>query len=64
MTDKLSDTLYQVEVVSYDTGEVVRTLGPMLQHKADRVDAGMQHNLDHEHYYTRVMEVPNGGQTI
>lgn len=37
--------------------EEARRLGPMPADKARKVDAGMQHNLNHEKYYTRIEEV-------
>ena len=44
-----------VEVVRTDTGKVVKRLGPMSERKADRVEDGMALNLDHEHYFTRIV---------
>jgi hypothetical protein len=42
-----------VEVVETETGTVVECLGPMTENKADRVDSGLQINMNHERYHTR-----------
>ena len=51
-------TNYYVEIVkSGDEGdEVVKRMGPMNERKAERVERGANINLDHEHYYTRVVD--------
>lgn len=45
-----------VEVVEYETDEVIKRFGPMPDGKANRVDAGLQHNLDHSRFYTRIAD--------
>lgn len=45
-----------IEVVEFDTGNVVKTLGPMPESKAEKCDSGMQHNLDHDRFYTRIVD--------
>lgn len=45
-----------VEIVSYSDDKVVRRMGPMGRHKANKVDAGVNINLNHDDYYTRVVE--------
>ena len=47
---------YYVEVVSLHSGEVVNRLGPMSERKADRVDGGLSINLNHDEYFTRVVD--------
>ncbi len=48
-----------VEVVSYnDPTRVEKRLGPMSENKANRVDTGLNINLDHENYYTRIVNKP------
>lgn len=55
----MSDDLdYYVEVVSRDTKAVIRRLGPMREHKADAVERGIQINLDHTTFFTRVTSEP------
>jgi hypothetical protein len=48
---------YFVEVVSYDTGEVVKRTEPMCGHRATRVEAGIDMNLNHEQFYVAVVEL-------
>jgi len=50
----------KVEVLRYaDDGEdeVVKTLGPMPESKATKVENGMNLNLNHDKYWTRQVEV-------
>ena len=47
---------YFVEIVEHKSEEVVKRMGPMPERKADMVDSGANRNLDHEHYYTRIVE--------
>lgn len=37
------------------TEEVVERLGPMEERKADRVEGGMNINLNHAEYFTRIV---------
>jgi len=46
---------YYVQVISYETDEIVKELGPMSERKADRVDNGLNINLNHERYYTWIV---------
>jgi hypothetical protein len=46
---------YFVEVVSYKTGEVVHRIECDSERAADRVDSGVNINLNHEQYYTRTV---------
>lgn len=54
----MSDTgpLPRVEVVSYDTEQVVKVVSVPPGASAERVDRGVNINLDHEHYFTRLVE--------
>lgn len=45
-----------IEVVEFDTGKVVKTLGPMGDRNAEKCDDGMQHNLNHQRFFTRIVE--------
>lgn len=46
-----------VEIVKYgDPEEIVKRMGPMPEHKADKVNRGANINLNHEDYYTRIVE--------
>lgn len=46
---------YFVEVVACVGDKVVKRLGPLTESRADRVDAGLNINLDRENYYTRIV---------
>jgi len=48
---------YFVEIVKYDREEtVVKHMGPMGYHKAIRVNNGANRNLDHNNYFTRIVD--------
>lgn len=46
---------YYVEVIEYDTDKVVRRFGPHPQRKAEKIDDGLQHNLNHDRFLTRIV---------
>lgn len=48
--------MWKVEIVSYDTGEVVKTMDAESERQADRIDRGVNINLNHEKFFTRVVE--------
>ena len=45
-----------VEVVAYEKDVVVKRLGPMSQWKAEKVDGGLNINLAHERFFTRIVD--------
>lgn len=45
-----------VEIVRYEGGEVVKRMGPMSRHSAEKVDDGANINLNHEQFFTRIVE--------
>ena len=47
---------YFVEIVSYETGEVVKRMGGGSERRAERIEDGANINLNHEEYYTRIVE--------
>lgn len=49
-----------VEVVQRHTGEIVKALGPMSPRKADKVERGIEINLNHTDYVVR--RVPATGK--
>lgn len=51
-----------VEVVEYETEKVVKRLGPMSPWKAGKVDDGLNINLNHERFYTRLVEADGDGK--
>lgn len=57
MSSSTSSQFY-VEVVQYGKnggGRVVKRLGPMSERKADKVDDGLNRNLNHEKFFTRIV---------
>jgi hypothetical protein len=52
---KMSDAYY-VEIVAYENDEVVKRMGPMSEWKADKVERGVNINLNHSEFFTRVGE--------
>ncbi|CAB5514742.1 hypothetical protein ACOTHJ_13705 [Achromobacter xylosoxidans] len=45
---------WRIEVREYDTDKVVQSIPCKDEHGANRADAGMQHNLNHDKFYTKV----------
>ena len=48
---------YKIKVISATTGEVVKTFETVTERAAERVDRGLNINMDHSDYYT-VIEPP------
>jgi len=50
---------YIVQVVEYKTGHAVHTIGPFYsERQAEKADDGLQRNLNHELYFTQLVEQP------
>jgi hypothetical protein len=45
-----------VQVVEHDTDRVERSIDCESHHKAERVEDGLNINLNHARYYTRIVE--------
>jgi hypothetical protein len=45
-----------VEIVEMGTEEVASRMGPMSEHRAERVERGASINLNHEKFYTRIVD--------
>lgn len=45
---------YVVQVVSYETGEIVKETPCDNERAAARLERGLNINLDHERFYTRI----------
>jgi len=45
-----------VEIVNTETDEVVKRMGPMSNRRAEKVEGGASINLNHEEYYTRLVD--------
>ena len=52
----MADT-YKVNVIKADTGEVVKTLEAATERAAERIERGLNINMNHTDYYT-VIEPP------
>lgn len=50
---------YMVEAVDKKTREPVKTMGPMTERKAEKVERGLLMNLDDENYYVQTVKVTN-----
>ena len=48
---------HAIEIVEYSSGDVVRTLEYTSERLADRAERGVERNLNHEEFYTRVMPI-------
>lgn len=48
---------YKIKVIKADTGEVVKTLEAVTERAAERVERGLNINLNHADYHT-VIEPP------
>lgn len=48
---------YKVKVIKTDTGEVVKTLEAVTERAAERIERGLNINMNHADYYT-VIEPP------
>jgi len=50
---------YYVEIVEFSTDAVIKRLGPeSSEHNADRLDRGVNINLNHRDYFTRIVTEP------
>ena len=56
----MGDT-YKIKVIKADTGEVVKTLEATTERSAERVERGLNRNMNHPDYYT-VIEPPKDTQ--
>ena len=62
MTDK-KFMGYRVEVVHFETEEVVKSLDAKSETRADKLEDGLNINLDHDNYFTRrVYTILPGGR--
>ena len=47
---------WYVEIVEFESGEVVKRFECDTERQADRIDDGANINLNHDKFYTRVVE--------
>ena len=45
-----------VEIRKYEKDEVIKRMGPYPERLADKIDSGANRNLNHEEYYTIIVE--------
>jgi len=45
---------YEIEIIEYATGEVVKTIPCVSIREAERVDGGVNVNLNYDEYYTLI----------
>jgi hypothetical protein len=48
---------YIVEIVGYQDDAVVKSIPCLTEREAARTDAGVNINLDHENYFTRIAKL-------
>ena len=56
----MADT-YKIKVIKADTDEVVKVMEAVTERAAERVERGLNINMNHADYYT-VIEPPKGTQ--
>lgn len=44
-----------VEIVRYENEEVIERRGPFSERRADKIDDGLNINLNHEEFFTRIV---------
>ena len=47
---------FKVQIIEFGTGNVVKEVECPSERKAERVDSGLNINLNHDHYYTMIIE--------
>lgn len=50
------DMKYFIDIINYDTAKVVKSISAHSRREAERLDGGVNINLDHENYYTLIRE--------
>ena len=58
----MTDPVWKVQVVSYVDGTVVKTLTAPTERQAERIERGLEINLNHELFYTLI--VKDGGDVL
>lgn len=53
---------YYVEIREYETDRLEKRLGPMSERKADKVDDGLTRQLDHDRFYTVIVNEDEAGE--
>ena len=55
---------FYVQIVKFQDEEIVKEMGPMPEFKAEKVDDGVNINLNHEEYYTKIVEKPTSSGSL
>jgi len=55
--------MWIVQIVEYESKQVVKIFKPQAtEHAADRLDRGVNINLDHERFFTEVVQVKDNSK--
>lgn len=57
MPEQITEVQYEVRVIKDATGEVVKTLGPSSYRMCERMQRGVEINLNHNEYSTEIRMV-------
>ena len=49
------EAVQYVQIIRFEDDHAIETMGPMSEWKADRVDRGVNINLNHEAFYTLIV---------
>ena len=47
---------YYVQILSFDNDRLIKEFGPTNERRADKIDDGLNINLDHNKYYTIITQ--------
>ena len=56
LLQKENNMKYLIEIVETETGEVVETMEATSERTAEKIERGVNINLNHEDYHTRIVE--------
>lgn len=49
--------MYKIKIIEHDTDKVINVLTASTEHKAEKIDRGININLNHERFYTLIEEI-------
>ena len=49
-------TKYYIEIIEHITENIVKKMGPFIKNKAEKIEDGVNINLNHDLYYTRLVK--------
>lgn len=50
---------YEVQIIDADTDKVIDAIPAKTEHSAERIERGVNINLNHEKYYTQIKQTNN-----